>query len=672
MAVMRAFPAGFAPERSVQPHLAPTGGLTLGLLSQNILRNPAARTAIEGITANWPDGMVSVFVACSNIIAQIIAMYGGGSANIDLFSHAASDPELMPLLTHAAHLQGGAETPSSGGDAGSVGVRQQVDTLMRELHLRVRAKVTAFGPLISVMLGPSALVWLATPSASGAAKLQPHELSRTGWATLDSIRTQFLVEDQLRQAGESNEETAKVVVAMCWTMVALASFMDPALFLTELDSHVSSLREGQLTISQGLRTHSLRVYDTRAMLAMVSILREGLEEDLLSARDLMWIAVGLAKKRGDESGHAESATPRAPAQAVFLSHRGRDAKLALADRLLQLERWDGYFLDCLVLPKGVINRRFVFDSLANAERVVVVDTPNFLESAWCRKELWLAERLAARGMAKVEKVPLSTALAALDRVVGPEVEPAAARLAYPIADRVMKDIDYWARAPNKYSLAESGSDMRLVSTFEGAHAAAQSLEEPERRAAKVDAVLRLLGDVARAAPDGQPLDLWSTALQYAVAILGARSRVRSKVRVRYGIDQLVAALRALAGRGVLDAPELRAAPERYLAFLAAAVVLDLSEGAPHEEDAVAIRRAVAGAAVYRDGLVLVDTRAHGASLDAKLRLVLTLVANDIAGAGIIQSADAPVHEREIDGKSLAVLPCVTLYPGMERLFEGLA
>jgi hypothetical protein len=41
----------------------------------------------------------------------------------------------------------------------------------------------------------------------------------------------------------------------------------------------------------------------------------------------------------------------------------------------------------------------------------------------------------------------------------------------------------------------------------------------------------------------------------------------------------------------------------------------------------------------------------------------------LAGAGIIQSASDPVHERQIDGESLAVIPCVTLYPGMERLFD---
>ena len=56
----------------------------------------------------------------------------------------------------------------------------------------------------------------------------------------------------------------------------------------------------------------------------------------------------------------------------------------------------------------MVNRNFVFGSLARSSRVLIVETENFDESEWCRKEAWFAEALEACELARVERQGLAS------------------------------------------------------------------------------------------------------------------------------------------------------------------------------------------------------------------------------------------------------------------------
>ena len=101
---------------------------------------------------------------------------------------------------------------------------------------------------------------------------------------------------------------------------------------------------------------------------------------------------------------------------LFLSHRGRDSKVVLAEAVGGEGRHFNVFLDCLSLPKGIINRNFVFNSLCRSDTVFIVESQHYLESAWCRKEAWLAEEMARLNLLKIERLTLGDAVGKLAAV----------------------------------------------------------------------------------------------------------------------------------------------------------------------------------------------------------------------------------------------------------------
>jgi hypothetical protein len=81
---------------------------------------------------------------------------------------------------------------------------------------------------------------------------------------------------------------------------------------------------------------------------------------------------------------------------------------------------------------------------------------------------------------------------------------------------------------------------------------------------------------------------------------------------------------------------------------------------------------VQSTALLHQGVVLVDAR-RTAALDSFLELILRMsIDYDIGCIGILQDGDAPVHESVVDGRCLDILPCVTIYPGMEHAFRDMA
>jgi hypothetical protein len=70
----------------------------------------------------------------------------------------------------------------------------------------------------------------------------------------------------------------------------------------------------------------------------------------------------------------------------------------------------------------------------------------------------------------------------------------------------------------------------------------------------------------------------------------------------------------------------------------------------------------------RDGLLLLDVRRSGPERDFRLSLLALLIEESIGSVGIVQDATDTVHNSRIGTLRLEILPCVTLYPGMQAPF----
>ena len=675
---MGEFPEGYVPD---QTRFEDFGG-AIGTASEAFLSNKQAQAKLREIIKAWPPGFHSAFLETSGNLGQALSAYGSQArAPIgfpDMMAAGIRDPDILKLMLQAGGIAKEVEVVRKGKgnqpaeEASFLSPNSLPQVLFAEIERRVRLQRAPFGRTITTLLGHNALQWLAAESYEGFAKIQPHEFSRTGWSHLFSIRDQISIEQELLCFGKLNEETAKIVVALCWTASALASFMEPGIFLSEAEAHLSSDREGQLTVSYGLATRTMVSFDPSSMRNIVEVLRESLAEPELKACDLMWIAGGLARIRTIKSGHGAPTEPHSERYSLFLSHRGEDAKRLLADKVMALGEEHAVFLDCLTLPRGLINRKFVFDSLLRSQRILLIESPNYDKSEWCRKERWLAKEMQRLRLACVESVSVADAVKIVEGSRGrSKLRKPVVVLDYPVAQRILKDIDYWARHPNKHSLTEKGISIDFLKSIEGFLETRLPLSGLRSVVGAGQEVLKLFAALLSSAPKADPIDPWSTALQYAVASLGIASCANSKMDVRRGIDQMNAALGQIASGGIIEHPLFQENVAAYLAFISAAVTLDLARFTLAPRMEVEIKEAVGDAAVLRDGTLLLDVRFQGARRDLHLKLLLALVMNNIGSVGMIQTAGDTVHELEIDGNSIAILPCVTLHPGMDCMFPEL-
>ncbi len=514
---MSCFPRGFVPTASALPDVTPMAAPSVTAL----LRRPAVMAHLRERVEQVPDTVFRAFVACTGAIGQLLSGYGvrHDSGRVNYMIAATLDPELMSLMLMAAklHKDAAQEPAESGDDQPSFIPRESamMEVLQQEVNRRALRLRMPYSATLATLLGPDVFQWLTAPSQSGHSKLQMHELSRVGWADLDSIGNQLKIESELARLDADHSPAAKSVVALAWTVVALASFVDPSIFIGDHAAYVSSLREHRLSWSSGIGTHTIIEYLTESMIDMVRVLARGLREPEITACDLMWIAMGVARRRSVTSGHGGPLQVREQRFSVFVSHRGPDAKQMLAAQLASAPLGRA-FLDCLVLAKGIVNRRFVFESLARSGHCLIVETANYAASPWCRKERWLAETLSQLGLMTIERRSLAAALVALAAE-----RPADASVAgdfdhqYPITDRVLSDIDYWGRAPNRHSLTESGEDTSCLDPLAALVASEQHPCEVDPHTA-VSAIHSLFRTVAQR-PVRDAFDLWSTAAQYAVA-----------------------------------------------------------------------------------------------------------------------------------------------------------
>jgi len=192
--------------------------------------------------------------------------------------------------------------------------------------------------------------------------------------------------------------------------------------------------------------------------------------------------------------------------------------------------------------------------------------------------------------------------------------------------------------------------------------------DPEWVSSIGKAVRDTLNAVVSVTPEAKPIDLWATALQYALAAFGLTSGARSKMEVRRAVDQQNAILEAiLTARLHLD-PIFREKAPGYLALLAAASAVDLAGFELDPRMTPAIRLALGGTATFQGAVFLLDVREPGEKRDFLLRLAVLLMQGNLGSIGTVQNSADQVHQGHVDGLPLEVLPCITLYPGMEAQF----
>lgn len=346
-----------------------------------------------------------------------------------------------------------------------------------------------------------------------------------------------------------------------------------------------------------------------------------------------------------------------------------------------------------------MNRHFVFRSLVRSRGVVVVDSPHFHESEWCRKEAWLADTLSKLGYIQVHRVTGAQeaigfiessngagALAAATSGSSVATSDATAehdeRRAW-VSLRILSDIDSPWFTPNLHSVRANGLSVSSLESMVDwlSHVSRQPWTDANALRPKVvgrlsDMYAELTRETARldSAPQDDRehaadprVDLWATAAQLTVAALSLRTSAYSKPRTR----QYVASLGTLSSELIRfvrrteppDSPQLA----DCFALAAGAAALDLARSDPEPVAALGLAQLIGGLGIYHDGLLLLDVRTAGAEREQKLGLAILMITSDLASVGVLQDGHDPVHEGSVDGMQLDILPCVTMYPGMESL-----
>lgn len=666
--VIAQFPRGFVPSDAEPPRKnlgvdAIVHGT--GTSVEQLMAETEVAAWMHATIRSWPRQLWPAFLESSSILGRILEMFGvkAEPGMADIMLAATTDVRALEMLARLGGMRGIRVDDQA---VDPLGMQQAV---MRDLMRRGLARRTPFARTMTTLLGDDALIWLTARSEKGVGNLQPHEFARTGWPRIQDIENQLAIEQELLAIPAEAEHLARIVVTLCWTIAALASFIEPGMFLGEKTSHVSSVRQGMQTLSFGESTHTIVAFDTASLLPMIRILADGLTNPLMTAADLMWIGAAVARVREVQSGHGEGKARSDERFDIFLSHRGVDAKLRLSRSVESLQRTHGVFLDCMTLPHGVVNRSFVYSSLAHSDRVLIVDTEHFQESEWCRKEAWLADAMAAHGLLETERITLdaATSRVAMD---GPRStrRRRVAALSYPIAPRILSDLDYWGRQPNLHTLKENGQSTESLAPLEAVLKHEPLPDDPQWLRAISTAVTETLSKVTTTAPDGEPFALWSSALQLSVAAFGSTSEALSKMEVRRAVDRLNEVVRTLIVSGMHTEPLFRAQAAEHLALIAAAAAMELAAFELDPRMTPTIRHAVGDVAATQDGILLLDVRKPGDMRAFRLRFVAALVRGNLGSVGIVQNAADEVHLGYVDDLPLEVLPCITLYPGMAAPF----
>jgi len=357
--VMDEFPMDSVPPDMAMPERESSGSdqWSRAPSIEGILSDPQVQAWLQEIIDSWPKNLMPVFLQASGILGQVLEMFGarGDGGMTDILAAGMTDPETIQMMSALAQIDREmTEHEKDKDDEQKFDPMGMQEALLTELRRRGTAHRSPFARTVTTLLGQDALLWLTADSQDGHGKIQPHEFTRTGWHRIWSIDNQLTIEQELLEVPPEAQHLGKIVVSLSWTLSGLASFIPPVIFFGEGLPYLSSTREGGYTVSVGRATHTLVAFELPAMRSLVRILAEGLTNPLLSAADLMWIGAGLARIREIQSGFGEALPSVQERFTLFLSHRGRDAKRALAEVVQEMPVAHGVLLDCMVLPRGVV------------------------------------------------------------------------------------------------------------------------------------------------------------------------------------------------------------------------------------------------------------------------------------------------------------------------------
>jgi hypothetical protein len=666
LAVMQSFPQGYTPQPLKKSGLRSDASF----VSRGArFTDPKIGEEIQRIINRWPKPMTNAFLRSSAYLGSILHTFGkhmlSGITDGEVIQAGVSDPEIMNLMMNFAQLKkesdkaaSSAENPEADSD---LNFDAMPDTLWHEIERRILGLRIPYSKTITTLLGPNALVWLSAESSAGVNRIQPQEFSRFNLYRLQNIGDQIQIETELLQRPEGDYELSKIVVALCWNMVALSAFMEPEIFLGEQEMYISSIRETNretnLAFSQGEKTMNLHSFSTPSVTNVISVLSEALLEPQIDCCDMMWMATGLARQTIKNENELRVTSTDFN---YFLSHRGKDSKKVLADKMLEKTELHDVFLDCLSLPKGVINRKFVFDSLGHSRTILIIDSPAFNDSVWCRKELWFTKQMSRIGEAKFEMTTLPGAMHVIENI-RESAPPKIRKKGYPITPRILRDIDNFGRQPNKYSLEELKYSTDYLRDIEDLMTSNQ-----QHRIGKTNQVIsNLFNGLTKDGWKFEPIAKWSTAMQYAIAAMATMEITESKMEVRRGIDKMNVILTSMSS---VNDSYLQKHGARHLFMLGIAITLDLTKYEMNPLMTKELTPALEGAAVIRNGILLLNVMNEGEQRDMHIRLLKHFTKAGVGSVGIVQSATDLVHQMIIDGEPLEILPCVTLYPGMEKLY----
>lgn len=677
--------------RSFPVDFYPTEDETISKSSYVDVSDRGYRRTVEYIFkhhfSQWPPDVLTQFMALSFMIANEAALAREDHPNLNVAHLNRKKPKEAEQALQLEGLLFG-------------GRLRQYATADPILNAKLRfasRHFSAYQPyenLIYTFLGPSAFEYLNLSSKEGRPKVQPHEASREEWINLYKIDCQVLLDLELSALSAVDRNQAKDLVVAAWGIAALMAYLSPSVFLNEASPYVSSVREKALTVSTGKETRIILSPRPSSVVDGLESITDLIGEDVFDAVDLMWIAHSFLDVESVRVPYSTEYLPQTPSYNVFLSHRGRDAKVPLLRKLIDHRHRDGVFLDCLVLARSCVNRLFVYQSLASSKSVFLITTENYSNSEWCLKERAFAEYLSSRRRLVCKEFrtvdlawqALCNETSGIDdgilmenrgKAESPlDFTPTPGPLWFIYSDYNKED-----RAPNRKTIGQHEPFVNSVSqwvTFVGDLSSSDERSPESLASAISQAAFALLNGIVGSVPENEtaidvrtfkglpiiPLDILIVFAQLFFGLISIGTQTSNKVESRQAADRFLSLVPEFVDLARLSED---CGDERwfdYLVAIAVAAALQFDRYACNDLPIRVGRHLCPGAAIIRQRHVLFDVRAGTELRNFRLRLAALLIRHGIGTAGIVQSAVNTVHDKAIDGFELSVLPCVTVYPEM--------
>ena len=193
------------------------------------------------IMKSWPEGLSRTFSECSLIISELMheieLLFG------DTLPARPSLPNRFRVIRELLSTAATQDRASHIHFTGIVPTDPYIEEcLAQEIAIEVGPRqsnlihpLLPYRKTISTLLGLQAVGWLTALNDDGRRKLTSEDASREGWHELQRLRSQIQVENELQALSAVANLTSKIVVASAWTMASLMTFMEPQVFLVEMN-----------------------------------------------------------------------------------------------------------------------------------------------------------------------------------------------------------------------------------------------------------------------------------------------------------------------------------------------------------------------------------------------------------------------------------------------------